>query len=182
MEREDGERGRKEELKRHAQTQLARAMAFKLLLVAIVALFALYEFLSDSSSENYSVTALSARSRSISRRLMASPTRRLPSAKVRASIDADRWSQVFYTRTSDTVSYRSRGPKAVSKSCDLETERERCASREIGDRVEGADQREQRRRRVQLRRQRRDSIFGGELVEVVYLQHARPQNLGQRVS
>ena len=36
------------------------------------------------------------------------------------------------------VSYRSRRPKAVSKSCDLETERERCASREIGDRVEGA--------------------------------------------
>ena len=167
MEREHGERGREEELKRHAQTQLARAMAFKLLLVSIVALFAFHDFLSDSSSENCSVTALSAPSRSISRRLVALPSHRLPSAKLRASIDADRWSQVFYTRTSDMVSYRSRGPKAVSKSCDLETERERCASREIGDRVEGADQREQRRRRVQLRRQRRDSIFGGELVEVV---------------
>ena len=79
------------------------------------------------------------------------------------------------------VSYRSRGPKAVSKSFDLETERERCASREIGDRVEGADQREQRRRRVQLRRQRRESIFGGELVEVVYLQHTTPQNLREPV-
>ena len=79
------------------------------------------------------------------------------------------------------MSYRIRGPKAVSKSYDLEIERERCASREIGDRVEGADQREQRRRRVQLRRQRRDSIFGGELVEVVYLQHTRPQIMGLRV-
>ena len=181
MEREHGERGREEELKRHAQTQLARAMAFKLLLVAIVALFALYEFCTDSSSENCCVTALKAPSRHISRRLVALPTRRLPSAKVRASIDADRWSQVFYTRISDTVSYKSRGPKAYSKSYDLEIERERCASREIGDRVEGADQREQRRRRVQLRRQRRESIFGGELVEVVYLQHTTPQNLREPV-
>ena len=156
-------------------------MSFELLLAAALSVLAFHEFFTDLRSEIWSWTALSAPSRSISRRLMALPTRRLPSAKVRASIDADRWSQVFYTRTSDTVSYRSRGPKAVSKSCDLETERERCASREIGDRVEGADQREQRRRRVQLRRQRRDSIFGGELVEVVYLQHARPQNLRQRV-
>ena len=156
-------------------------MSFELLLPAALSVFAFHEFLSDSSSENCSVTALSAPSRSISRRLVALPSHRLPSAKLRASIDADRWSQVFYTRNSDMMSYRIRGPKAVSKSYDLEIERERCASREIGDRVEGADQREHRRRRVQLRRQRRDSIFGGELVEVVYLQHTRPQNLRERV-
>ena len=155
-------------------------MSSKLLLAAALSVLALHEFFSDLRSEICYWTALSTPSRSISRRLMALPTRRLPSAKLRASIDADRWSQVFYTRTSDSVSYRNRGPKAVSKSCDLETERERCASREIGDRVEGADQREQPHRRVQLRRQRRDSIFGGELVEVVYLQHTRRQNLGQR--
>ena len=156
-------------------------MSFELLLPAALSVLAFHEFLSDLRSEIWSWTALSAPSRSISRRLMALPSRRLPSAKLRASIDADRQSQVFFTRTSDMVSYRSRRPKAVSKSCDLETERERCASREIGDRVEGADQRDHRRRRVQLRRQRRDSIFGGELVEVVYLQHTRPQIMGLRV-
>ena len=156
-------------------------MSFEFLLAAALSVLAFHEFFTDLRSEIWSWTALATPSRSISRRLVALPSRRLPSAKLRASIDADRRSQVFYTRTSDMVSYMSRRPKAISKSCDLETERERCASREIGDRVEGADQREHRRRRVQLRRQRRDSIFGGELVEVVYLQHARPQNLGQRV-
>ena len=156
-------------------------MSFELLLAAALSVLAFHEFFTDLRSEIWSWTALSAPSRSISRRLMALPSHRLPSAKLRASIDADRWSQVFYTRVFDTVSYKSRRPKAGSKSYNLEIERERCASREIGDRVEGADQREQRRRRVQLRGQRRDSIFGGELVEVVYLQHARPQNLRERV-
>ena len=152
MEREHGERGCQEQLGGHPSNELSRAMASKLLLLSTFALLALHEFFTDLSAENCYVTAVSTPSRSISRRLMALPTRRLPVAKVRASLGAHRWPKVFYTRISDHSSYMISGRKPVSKSHDFKLERARCESREIDDRVEGSEERRHHRARVQLLR------------------------------
>ena len=152
MEREHGERGCQEQLGGHASNELSRAMASKLLLFSTFALLVLHEFFSDLSAENCYVTAVLRPTRSISRRLIALPTRRFPAAKVRASLGAHRWPKVFYTRISDSSSYRSAGRKPGSKSHDFNLERARCESREIDDRVEGSEERRHHRARVQLLR------------------------------
>ena len=162
MEREHGERGCQEQLGGHPSNELSRAMASnssKLLLLSTFALLAFHEFFSDLSSENCYVTAVLRPTRSISRRLVALPTRRLPVAKLRASLGAHRWPKVFYTRISDHSSYRIRGRKPGSKSHDFKLERARCESREIDDRVEGSEERRHRHGRVQLLRRSQGKFF-----------------------
>ena len=178
MEREHGERGCQEQLGRHASNELSRAMASKLVLLSTVALLALHEFCSDLSAENCYVTAVSRPSRSISRRLVALPTHRLPAAKLRASLGAHRWPKVFYTRISDSSSYRSAGRKPGSKSHDFKLERARCESREIDDRVEGSEERRHHRARVQLRRRSQEKFFRMRRGMGVDWLHAGWQGLG----